>query len=926
MPKAAPTSSALKEMSQLGAEIRELGRSLGKVITQLEGQATFERVEQLRKLAKASRTGTAGAASELAAAVGKLTAAEAFNQAMAFTLYFELVNLAEENFRIRLLRRRRAAQLSAAEAIPPIRESIEAAVEELKRRGVDSAAMQALVDRLAIELVFTAHPTESKRRTLLTKLRRLGEVLRHRAEPGVGDPAWLEPAWVEREIASLWLTDRSRVARPEVTDEARTGLWYFDTTIYDTLPRLQADMERALARHFPDVKAPRRWLTFGSWIGGDRDGNPNVSAKVTAEVLLLHRRLALDKLRLGVRDLARSLTVSDRRDVISPAIEGFLRKNRHFSKHVEELWARYPHEPYRRALGVLRERLGQIAGELKEGSSLFEPGVEPEPALDRHSVQQIFRLIEQSLRAGRGAVLADGELKTAEQQLEVFGLHAARLDLRQHSSQHEVAVAEVLARSDYPHLPENEKLAVLTEALAGAKPLRPKVLEQYSPETRHVLDPLSLAARVRASYGPEALGIYVISMTDAVSDLLEVKLLMKLAGLQLPIAPLFETLVDLDRAPAILEALFTHPGYAPQLKQQERQQHIMLGYSDSNKDCGYLSANWGLFKAQEAIVRVCREHRVRVTLFHGRGGSIARGGGPAAKAILAQPVGLCDGGIRVTEQGEVLSTRYHDPDLAHRILEQMTYGVMLGSHAAQQPTAVPAEWLEAMEAMSTAGFAAYKALVHDDADFLVFWKQATPIDEISELKLGSRPSYRRAAQTVADLRAIPWVFSWMQSRFVFPGWFGLNQALQAILQRGPEGRRLLRTMHREWPFFQTLIDNAQLTMRKADLTIAALYTELVEDPKIRRRISGLLEAEFLRTEVAILAVTGEKQLLGSEPVLLKSVQLRNPYIDPLNYIQVEMLRRLRSNSKKMTAEEAVATRAVVELTINGISGGLKNTG
>jgi phosphoenolpyruvate carboxylase len=314
-----------------------------------------------------------------------------------------------------------------------------------------------------------------------------------------------------------------------------------------------------------------------------------------------------------------------------------------------------------------------------------------------------------------------------------------------------------------------------------------------------------------------------------------------------------------------------------------------------------------------------------LTLFHGRGGSIARGGGPAAKAILAQPAGLRDGAIRVTEQGEVLSTRYHDPDLAHRILEQMAYGVMLGIHAAGAETSAPADWRDAMEEMSQAGFQAYAALVHDDPEFLTFWRQATPIDEISNLKLGSRPTYRKATQDVADLRAIPWVFSWMQSRFNFPGWFGLGTALDSMLKRGPKGRERLRAMHAGWPFFQTLIDNAQLTMRKADMGIASLYAGLVEDPRLRRRMLGILGAEFERTEKAILAVTGQKRLLGREPVLLRSVELRNPYIDPLNYIQVDMMRRLRGASPP-PPREAEAIRAVIELTINGISGGLKNTG
>ncbi|MEY4488942.1 MAG: hypothetical protein RIQ79_1450, partial [Verrucomicrobiota bacterium] len=339
---------------------------------------------------------------------------------------------------------------------------------------------------------------------------------------------------------------------------------------------------------------------------------------------------------------------------------------------------------------------------------------------------------------------------------------------------------------------------------------------------------------------------------------------------------------------------------------------------------GYLTANWALYKAQNEIASVCVSAGVRVTLFHGRGGSIARGGGPAAKAILAQPVALRDGGIRVTEQGEVLSTRYHDPELAHRILEQMTYGVLLGIHAAENPAPVPAAWTEVLESMSAAGFEAYKKLVHDDPEFIAFWKEATPIDEISNLKLGSRPTFRRATQSVTDLRAIPWVFSWMQSRFNFPGWYGLGSALEPVLKRGRAGRELLREMHAKWPFFQTLIDNAQLTMRKADMGIARLYASLVSDARVRQKILTILEAEFARTEAAILSVTGQRQLLGRETVLRKSIELRNPYIDPLNYLQVEMLRRLRSGSLEKAEEDA--TRSVVELTINGISGGLKNTG
>ena len=924
---ASRSSTALKELAQLRTEIRTLGTALGRVITRLEGPATLATVEKLRTLAKASRAGDDSAAPALGQAVAALTPQEALNQAMAFTLYFELVNLAEENFRILLLRRRRAARFGAeaksAEA-RPIRESIEAAVLELKKRGVDSAGMQRLVDTILIDLVFTAHPTESKRRTLLAKLQSLAEILRQRHHPEINGLAYADPACVEREIACLWLTDRSRTARPEVADEARTGLWYLDSTLYKTLPRLHADMERALKLYYPDVKAPARWLVFGSWIGGDRDGNPNVNARVTADILALHRRVAVEKMHAGVSHLLHTLTVSDLRDDVSPAVRRLLKESRHLSHHFEQLSGRYPHEPYRVLLGGLRERLALAVNEAKDGSLLMPETADDEPALPAEALHEAFDAIRGSLLAGRGALLADGELKSLRDEVEIFGLHASHLDLRQHSSHHEAAVAELIERADYAKLGEEEKRELLTNAIDSVRPLGATALGKLSAATRNVLDPLRVAALARAKFGPAALGIYIISMTDAVSDLLEVVYLMKLTGSSLPIAPLFETLDDLNRAPDVLGTLFTHPAYTPILKAAAGHQHVMLGYSDSNKDCGYLTANWALYKAQETITAVCRAHEVRVTLFHGRGGSIARGGGPAAKAILAQPIGLRDGGIRVTEQGEVLSTRYHDADLAHRILEQMAYGVLLGSHAAQKPFVPPAEWTDAMETMSAAGFAAYEKLVHKDPEFLVFWKQATPIDEISNLKFGSRPTFRRNTTSVEDLRAIPWVFSWMQSRFNFPGWYGLGSALDAVLKQGPKGKKLLRTLHAEWPFFSTMIDNAQLTMRKADMGIAELYAGLVEDKVIRARVFGILMDEFTRTEKAILTITGQKQLLGSEPVLLKSVQLRNPYIDPLNYLQVEMMRRLRAG--KLAKAEDEATRAVVELTINGISGGLKNTG
>ncbi len=916
---AAP-NKALDQLNTLRAEVRSLGNTLGRTIAALEGKETLETVETLRTLAKSSRNGEAAAARSLAQAVSRLTPAEAFNQAMAFTLYFELVNLAEENFRIQLLRvrnRRHRAALGAGTSSEPMRESIEAAIMELKAAGVPKARIAKLVRQLDIELVFTAHPTESKRRTMLEKLATLAGILRRHTLEEIQHA----PDDIKREIVSLWLTDRSRTERPEVTDEARTGLWYFDRTLFNLLPRLHEDLQGALDRHYSGVQAPRRWLSFGSWIGGDRDGNPGVTAAVTAQVLRMNRRMAIKKLAESLYNLAGSITVSDRRAKFSPTIHRMAEECRASSDLMAKVGARYPREPYRIILSSLRERLMEQAD-----ASLTEP-VDPRLVpVTADEVRTTLAAIEADLRRGRAGLLADGELKDALAAVDVFGLAMARLDLRQHSAWHAKAVAAVLSRPDYEQLSEVEKQATLRAAIAEAKPLDAGQLAGLPSDARIVLDPLCLALRAQADYGTGSLGIYIISMTNEVSDVLEVQLLQQLAGVCLPIAPLFETLDDLQRAPAVLSALFESPAYAPWLGQHGRHQHVMLGYSDSNKDCGYLTANWALYQAQDDIMAVCKRHEVKISLFHGRGGSIARGGGPAAKAILAQPVGLKDGGIRVTEQGEVLSTRYHDEDLAHRVLEQMAYGVLLGANEAQKGARkLPKRWVQAMEQMSDASLATYRACVHDDPEFLTFWRQATPIDEIGELNFGSRPTYRRKGSvSVADLRAIPWVFSWMQSRFNFPGWYGLGAGLGAILQRGPAGLKLLREMYQRWPFFQTAIANAQLTMCKADMSIAKVYASLVEDEAIRERVLGRILDEFRLAEKAVLAITGQGVLLENEPVLAQSIKLRNPYVDPLNYLQVEMIKRRRGSRLRKADREDI--HAVLELTVNGIASGLKNTG
>jgi phosphoenolpyruvate carboxylase len=910
----------------LSAEIRQLGRILGEVIVKLEGRDVFDLEEKLRLLAKSSRAGTASAEQELEAAVRGLSVAEAAHMAMAFTVYFELVNLAEETHRVRLLRRRRRAQYQ--EGGTPMRESIGAALRELKARNVPAEEVQQILDQLCIELVFTAHPTEAKRRTMLNKLQRLAQRLRN-PEAHIEDEITgvANPRALEREITSLWLTDRSRTARPEVADEVRTGLWYFDTTLWETIPLLQDELERALAETYPTVKAPARWIQFGSWMGGDRDGNPNVTPAVTAEALTLHRHLALGKFQEALRELARLLSISSRLDAISPELARLLAEEEAADAHLRSLHDRYPEEPYRLLLSGLRSKL--ISADSVDQRRLLLGPETDHAELRTPDLTQVLDLIAESLGSHRSALLAEGELHRVRQQLALFGLSVARLDLRQHSSRHESALAEIFRTlnltPDYAALNEEDRLALLLRVLA----LPPFAVPAsgFTPETSDVLGSLRVAKRAIQLYGAEAVGIYVISMTHDLSDVIEVLVLLHLVGVMLDIAPLFETLGDLEAAPAILGQMFDCAPYRAHLAARRDHQTIMLGYSDSNKDCGYLTANWALFQAQETIAAVCRKWRLGLTLFHGRGGSIARGGGPAAKAILAQPCGLYDAKIRVTEQGEVLSTRYHDPDLAFRIIEQMTYGVLLGAQAARQEKAdtVPAAWRDAMTEMSRLAYNAYYNLVHRDPEFIEFWRTSTPIEEISGLKLGSRPTFRKATKSVDDLRAIPWVFSWMQSRCVFPGWYGLGSALEQFAARGAAEAELLRVMYQDWMFFKATIDNAQLTLLKADIRIAAHYASLVPDEAIRARVFDAIRDEFDRTKSAILAITGQQALLEREPVLARSVQLRNPYIDPLNYIQVDMIRRLRELHDK-TGPEADAIRDVIELTINGVSGGLKNTG
>jgi phosphoenolpyruvate carboxylase len=908
----------------LSATIHLLGDTLGEVISELESPALFESEERIRSLTKGRRGGDRSAAAHLRSEVAALDAQAARGVAAAFTLYFELVNLAEEAYRVSTLRQREGEKYPE-----PTDESIGQAVAALKEEGVSAEQMSALVRDLQIELVLTAHPTEAKRRSILSKLQRVSGLIQTLNSPGALPREQDEArAALHTEIAALWLTDRVRSVRPSVTDEVRTGLFFVGEVFWEVLPRIYAELEAALARYYPEggLTVQHPWLRLASWIGGDRDGNPNVTPEVTAETLRLHRGLAVEHHRRALQALSRRFSVSGRRLPPPPALQAWLKRHHPLAPHAAYLESRYPDEPYRLVLA-------QLAADLAEASedAMTARLLSTAPHAARIQLRDLTDPLD-AMRSVVPPVIADGLLRTIQRQLDIFGLHSARLDIREHSARLAAALGEVLrALNIYPAFEQAsgpERRALLTRLLSAPPPALATHVG-VTAETAATWSLFGLIGRARSIYGRDLIGPFIISMASDAADVLAVLLLARWTdsadGLQ--IVPLIETLADLEAAPRILSSLFDVDVYRRHLAACGDEQMVMVGYSDSNKDGGYLAANWALYQAQETIAQVCHDHGVKLTLFHGRGGSIARGGGPANRAIRAQPPGTVGGRFRLTEQGEIISVRYGDPNLAHRHLEQVVNAVLLASAPPDVAKAgtVPPTWRRAMQAMSAAAWQCYRSLVYETPGFADFWQSATPIAEITQLHIGSRPAARPkskkpGAPDIASMRAIPWVFSWMQSRFNLPGWYGLGSGLQAGVSLS-----LLQDMYMAWPFFRTLLDNVEMSLLKADMDIAALYAELVADRALAESFVTTIRAEYDRTRSAVLPITGHRQLLDGDPVIQRSVVLRNPYVDPLNYIQVETLRRLRA-LPDAEGPEAEDLWQVMVVTINGIAAGLRNTG
>jgi len=900
---------------ELSASIHLLGDILGRVIAELESPELFATEERIRAAAKDRRAGNAEAANQLKAEVEALDSNAARAVASAFASYFDLVNLAEEN--------RRTGQLADRERKlhpNPVNESVGEAVALLKKEGVTPAQMQALLDGLFIELVLTAHPTESRRRTIIGKLQRLAQMLDDLSNKNLSPRAQEKiHAKIYAEVVALWLTDRHRAARLAATDEVRTGLYFVESVFWDALPELYEDLDHALDLHYPGVTASRNWLRLASWMGGDRDGNPYVTHKVTAETLRLHRGLAVEGSRQTLQGLARRLSISDRRLPPPPELGTWIESRRPLPPHVAFIEERYAAEPYRLVLSLLAE-------DLKDASNddMTENLLDRKPHQARINFDHLLKplaVISENLPAS----LARDEMKKVLQQLHIFGLHAMRLDIREESSRFNATLDETLRAlgitPDFMGMADAEKLPLLTRLLADP---RPNLSSQpgVTPATAETWLLFQLIARAREIYGDDLLGPVIISMCKSAADVLTVLLLARWTGCDhaLQIVPLFETIDDLQAAPLILESLFTLPVYREHLAACDNSQMVMIGYSDSNKDGGYVMANWALYQGQENITQVAQKHHITLTIFHGRGGTIARGGGPANSAIRAQPVGSINGRFRLTEQGETVASRYSNPALAHRHLEQIVHAVLLASSPAKNKVEIPAAWRAGMDSMSIIARQVYRQLVYGTDGFIGFWQTATPLDEIKRLHFGSRPAARAQSGDVTKIRAIPWVFSWMQSRFNLPGWFGLGSALTST-----KDMTLLREMYDGWLFFKSMLDNTEISLLKADMDIAALYVDLVPEKNLADGIFNVIRSEYERTREIVLSISRHTNLLDAEPVTQTAVQLRNPYVDPLNYIQVEMLRRIRALPDSESAE-AEALRDVIRLTINGIAAGLKNTG
>ena len=940
----APSDDSAKDHS-LRRDVRSLGALLGRVLVEQVGQELFDTVEDLRRLMirhrervghnDARHSPAAGARGELMARaqamISEMDLTRAYQVTKAFAIYFELTNLAETNHR---KRRRRAGQLGRQRA--PLPGSFRGTLLRMKQAGISADVALAALRQVVVTPVFTAHPTEVARQTVLLKRRRIAEQLERldRLPLTVGEALRCEQI-IHAEIAALWQTDEVRQTKPTVNDEIRTGLRYFRLSLFETLPRIYAEVAEAVREVYGivlDAEESPNLLSFGSWIGGDRDGNPLVKPECVKDALELARTVILREYIRHVEFLSDCLSSSSRQVGASSELLSRLVQYERSIPGASILWGPANRvEHYRRFLSYVLHRL-QRSREGLGAKNSYEDAAE---------FGSDLVLLRASLIANRGQRLAEAFLDPLLRQLRTFGLHLQVLDIRQHArvhaevlqeiSTHRIEVRKIEVRST--ELKRNKlrksELRTTGPALAAGAAM-PESLDAASPQTRELIETFRTIQQLKRTYPSQSIRQYIISGAESEDDVLNVVRLAKVCGVSLagseddpglmPV-PLFESIDSLRAAGSVMRRLWRNPEYQSLLDSWGRWQEVMLGYSDSNKDGGMLTSTWELYKAHRELHHAAQECGVKMRLFHGRGGTVGRGGGPTHAAILAQPEGCFSGRIRITEQGEVLNWKYADAVLAEWNLELMIAASLEAlTRTDAQSAKDQARWEEAMEEMSGEAYRVYRRDIAENADVLEYFEQATPVIELDAARIGSRPSRRTKGRRLEDLRAIPWVFGWMQSRHAVPAWYGVGQGLQSFAAKGSGHEALLRQMLKHFALFSDLVRNVELGMAKADLDIARVYSSLVKNAGLRRRVFGMLEDEFLQSRRMILRISGQRELLAGNRVLARSIHLRNPYVDPMSLIQVELLRR------KQLSQDLAKLEYPLGATINGIAAGLHNTG
>ncbi|RFM24547.1 MAG: phosphoenolpyruvate carboxylase [Candidatus Thermochlorobacter aerophilum] len=921
----------------LQRDVKMLGNLLGQTLVEQEGEAFLQLEEKVRLLCKEIRIGKKDELrAELMQLLESLSIEEAGKLVRAFGTFFHLTNVADQVHQARrdldTLR-----QLSETGQPPFLEGSIYDVIRRFKQDGFTAEELQNLFSNLSIEPTLTAHPTEAARQSVLLKRRNIATLLERLNQPNL--PPLEHDAIIEELaaiITALWQTDNVRKGSLTVFEEVRNQLYYLENIFWHALPKLYADLEKALAQFYPDYTFHiPPFLRIRSWTGGDRDGHPFVTHEVTRSTLRFLKSEILKKYIQAVEAAVIELSCSINRVAVSEELLASIQRDEAaYGRHaIEAGWAgRNFNEPYRIKLRYVSYRLSQTLASLESENWLVGAYHSEEEFLED------LRLIERSLIANKGERIANAQVRKLIRCVEVFGFSFFTLDIRQHSSVHTRALDEIvshlrLSPTPYSAMDEMQKRCWLSQEIQSRRPLVPYKLD-FSEETNEVIRTFRQIRRSLESISRRAIDTYIVSMTSEVSHILEVMLFAKEAALirhtdhdelqsDLNIVPLFETIEDLRKADKFMSELFELPVYQKQLRARGMLQEVMIGYSDSSKDGGLLTSNWELYNAQLRLKACAERYGVKLKLFHGRGGTVGRGGGaPVHQAILAQPKGTIDGRIKLTEQGEIISSKYATPHIATRNLELTTTAVMIASlNATHDPDPKP-EWLNTMAEMSQAAFKAYRAFVYDNPHFVKYFYEATPIEIISDMKIGSRPSRRRNAQRIEDLRAIPWVFAWHQSRATLPSWFGVSDGIDAVLASGTP-MSLLQEMYAEWRFFRTLIDSMQMSLSKCDIRVAAEYAKLVSDTAIRQEIFHAIETRFHHTIDLLCTITNQRMLLENNPALRRSIRAREPYIDPLSYIQVIAMKKYRQSENE---DERKQLLAVLRDSVNSIAAGIRNTG